>query len=816
MTILTDRISQDFRFALRGFRRTPGFFITAVVILALGIGMSVAMFTVFRTVLVRRLPVNDQDRIAVMWMYRDDPNVETAPGTTELAAFKREGRTIRDVAGVAHWPATATAMLDGDRSLALNRGMATGNFFDVLGVRPALGRLFKPSDDDVGTTWDPTGGHSSKVLVLSYAAWQSYFGGDSSVIGRKLTEPLTRWDYRVIGVAPPGFSYPVGDDYWIPMWQGWNSGVSSIAVARLAPGASLRAARDEYAGIERRVAPALQLRGAHAATFTETVLGNVTPVLATLTAAVALLLLIACLNVGNLLLLRASGRAREISVRRALGAAYGDIVRQLFVEAVALAAAGGVLGFLVAIGLLRALVALAPTNLPRLDDVQLGGAPVALAIGISSAAVLLFGMLPALFAARANLASPLRLDSRSGSETRRRRMVRQALVASQIALAMIMLAGAALLARSLERLERQDLGYRSDHLSVLGYSWNARRLDSTSKLIALSDRILSRLQSIHGITSATPIVIPPLLGLTVWHGRYDAEGQTADEVRANPFTAIETGGPDFFKTFGIPLVRGRSFSSDLQTTGPYETIVSESVARRLWPGQDPIGKRIRDSIPPDYMPGGGSWRTVVGVAKETHLRSIREAAPTVYLPWRQSYWQGSFAIRTSVDVAALTSAIRAAGRDADPDVALWRVRTMDQLLDEPLAQPRLSAMLTMSFGLVALLLAAIGLYGVMSALVRDQLREIGIRIALGATPGRVRRDVLGVAAIVTGVGLVAGLVAALTTSRLFGALLFDVSPVDPVSIGGAGLVLLAVGALAAFLPARRATRVDPVQALRAD
>jgi predicted permease len=811
-----DQLRQDLRFALRGFRRTPGFFITAVVILALGIGMSVAMFTVFRTVLIRRLPVTDQDRLAVMWMYRDDPNVETTPGTTELAAFKRDGRTIRDVAGVAHWPATSAAMLDGDRSLALNRGMATGNFFDVLGVRPALGRLFKPSDDDVGTTWDPTGGHSSKVLVLSYAAWQSQFGGDSSVIGRKLTEPLLRWDYRVIGVAPPGFSYPSGVDYWIPMWQGWNSGVSSIAVARLAPGASLTAARDEYAAIERRAIPALQLRGAHAATFTETVLGNVRPVLATLTAAVALLLLIACLNVGNLLLLRASGRARETSVRRALGAAYVDIVRQLFVEAVALATAGGIFGFLVATGLLRTLLALAPSNLPRLDDLQLGGAPIALAIGISSAVVLLFGMPPALFAARANLASPLRLDSRSGSETRRRRTVRQALVASQIALAMIMIAGAALLARSLERLERQDLGYTSDHLSILAFSWNAKRFDSTSKLIALSDRIRLRLQSIRGVTSVTPIVIPPMLGLSVWHARYDAEGQTPDEVKANPFTAIETGGPDFFKTFGIPLVRGRSFSPDLQITGPYEAIVSELVARRLWPGQDPIGKRIRDSVPPDYMPGGGSWRTVVGVAKETHLRSIRESAPTVYLPWRQSFWQGSFAIRTSVDATVLSSAIRAAGRDADPDVVLWRVRTMDQLLDEPLAQPRLGSMLMTSFGLVALLLAAIGLYGVMSALVRDQLREIGIRIALGATPSRVRRDVLGVAAVVTGVGLVVGLALTLTTSHLFRALLFDVSPVDPIALGGAGVLLLGVGALAAFLPARRATRVDPVQALQAD
>ena len=811
-----DRLTQDIRFAIRGFRRTPGFTVAVVVILALGIGMSVAMFTVFRSVLVRRLPVVDQDRIAVMWTYRNDPNAEVTAGPTEMAVFRREGRTIRDVAAVAHWPATPEAMLDGQRSLALNRGMATGNFFDVLGVRPALGRMFHSSDDDTGDTWDSSGGHSSKVLVLSYAAWQASFGGDSSVIGRRLTEPLLRWDYRIIGVAPAGFSYPPGIDYWIPMWQGWKGSVSSFAVARLAPGATLAAARDEYVAIENRVVPNAPFRGAHAGTFADTVLGNVKPVLAALTAAVALLLLIACLNVGNLLLLRASGRAREIAVRRALGATFGDVVRQLFVEAVALAFAGGALGLVVAVGLVRALVLFAPPNFPRLDDVRLSGAPVAAALCVTATAVVLFGLMPALFAASANLISPLRLDSRSGSETRRRRGVRQLLVASQIALAMVLLAGAALLGRSFERLEHQDLGYESDHLSILSYSWNAKRYDSTTRMIALSDRILARLRAIPGVTASTPIVIPPLLGVTVWQGRFDKEGQTDTEAKANPETPIEMGGPQFFQTFGIRLVRGRSFNDDDRETGPYEAIVSESVARRYWPGQDPIGKRVRLDVPADYMPGGKSWRTVVGVVPDTHLRTIRAAVPTVYVPVHQGYWQGSFAIRSTVDVAALRPALRAAGLDADPDAVLWTARTMDQFLDAPLSQPRLSALLMSAFGFVALLLAAIGLYGVMASLVRDQVREIGIRVALGATPARVRRDVLGRAAAVTAIGAAAGLAAALATSHLLSTLLFHVSPADPLALGGACVTLLAVGAVAAYLPARRATRIDPAQALRAE
>ena len=811
-----DRLRGDLRFAMRGFRRTPGFFITAVTILGLGIGMSVAMFAVFRSVLVRRLPVVDQDHIAVLWTYRDNPSVEQAAGTKELAPWRLEGRTIRDVAGVAHWPPVAAAMLDGERSLALTRGMSTGNFFDVLGVRPALGRLFHSSDDDVGK-FDPTGVNASKVLVLSYAAWQSAFAGDSSVIGRTLVEPLLGWKYRVIGVAPPGFSYPVGTDYWIPMWEGWAGSVSVFAVARLEPGATIAAARDEYLGIQRRMHPEVGYGGAHAATFTETVLGNVKPVLTTLTAAVALLLLIACLNVGNLLLLRASGRTREIAVRRALGAAYGDIVRQLFVEALALAIAGGLLGFGVAILVLDVFVAYAPSTLPRVDSIHLNGAPVLGAIGVSAVAVLLFGMLPALFAARTNLASPLRFDARTGSETRRRRTLRQTLVASQIALAMIMLGGAALLARSLERLERQNLGFNPEHLILLRYSWNAKRYDTTPKIIELSERLLPHIRELPGVSSATPIIIPPQLGLSVWHARFDKEGQSESEAKGNPVVPIETAGPEFFKTFGIPIVRGRGFAADLSMNGPFEVIVSESIARRYWPGQDPLGKRLLlPVVKENDMPGHNAWRTVVGVVPDTHLRTVREAAPTVYLPSIQGGWQGDVALRSTVDPAALEPALRKAGIDADPGTVLWHVQTMDQALDEPLAQPRLGTFLMSSFGLVALLLAAIGLYGVMASLVRDQTREIGIRMALGATPSTVRTDVLRRAAIVLGAGAGVGLIAALATSRVFSSLLYQIGPTDPIALVGACVVLLAVAGLASYLPARRATKIDPVQALRAD
>jgi predicted permease len=806
-----DRLTQDLKSTLRGFRRTPAFFVTAVIILGLGIGMAVAMFTVFRAVLVRRLPVVDQDRVVVMWTYRV-PGVEYAAGTKELSAFRRETRTLRDVAGVAHWPASPLPMQYGDRSVPLNRSLVTGNFFELLGVKPVLGRLLRPSDDAVGQS-DRLGTGVPKVIVLSYAAWQSKFGGDSSVIGRNLIEPFSRWEFRIVGVAPPGLDYPAGAEYWGPIWNGWTGAVSTIAVGRLAPQATLETARDEYLQITSRLNPEDRYKGVNARTFTETVLGNVAPVLLVLVAAVVLLLVIACLNVGNLLLLRASRRAREVAVRRALGAGYGDIVRQLLVEAALLAMAGGAFGFALAEAALKMLVRLAPPQLPRLDDVRLTGAPVLSAIGLTAAAVILFGLTPALLGARTSLALPLRFDSRAGTESRRRRGLRQWLVASQVALAMVMLAGAALLARSLERLQRQNLGYVSDHLAILSFSYNAQRQDSFPKLLALGDQLLARLQSMPTVTSVTPILIPPLLGPNVWQLRFESEGQTDADAAANPTVPVEVGGPDFFRTFGIPVIRGRAFRETDREGAPLVGVVSESVARRFWPGEDPIGKRIR--LPRMYGELT-QWRTVVGVTHDTHLRSLRETTPTVYLPWHQFTWQTYYAVRSTGDFAALVPLARRHAHDVDPQVDLWLGQTMDQLLAEPLAQPRFGALLMSGFGLSALLLAAIGLFGVMSSIVGEQTRELGIRIALGAMPSDLRRAVLGHALKVTIAGAAVGLAGAVATSRLFQSLLFEVSPIDPVAFVTASMLLIGVAALAAYVPARRATRIDPVQALRAD
>lgn len=504
--------------------------------------------------------------------------------------------------------------------------------------------------------------------------------------------------------------------------------------------------------------------------------------------------------------------------REQFGGDSSVVGRHLIDPLVAIDYTGAILGLGVATALLKLLIAFAPPNLPRLNEVQTAGAPIGIAAALAAVAVLMFGIAPAVVTARGKIATPLRFDARTGIETKRRRALRQLLVASQIALATVMLGGAALLARSLAQLEGQDTGFVSDHLINVWYSWNARKDTTIVSMLELADRVVRRVRAIPGVTAATPLVAPAMVGTGIWQIRFEAEGQRVTDASSNPMFPTDMIGPEFFATFGVQLVSGRAFTYDDGRTDPLVAIVSESVARRLWPGQDPIGKRIRiPGAKSEDIGGGDGWRTVVGVAHDTHLRTLREVTPMVFFPSLQGYWQGDVAIRSRLPLGALLPALRTAGREVDPDLALWSPLTMDEILDGPLAQPRLGALLMSSFGGVALLLAAIGLFGVMSSLVRDQTREFGIRIALGATtPGVVRRDVLRRAGIVAGVGAAVGLAVTLLLSRLLTSLLFHVRPTDPIALGGACVVLLATAAVAAYVPAHRATTIDPVQALRAD
>jgi predicted permease len=532
-----------------------------------------------------------------------------------------------------------------------------------------------------------------------------------------------------------------------------------------------------------------------------------------LASAVALLLIIACVNVGSLLIVRGAGREREFAVRRAIGASALDLVAQLVLENALIALAGGLLGLLVAEASLRVLLYAAPAQLPRTEVIRLAGAPLSIAIATTTLALLVFGLLPAFNASRTDPSASLRSDPRSGAGVGHRR-VRQWLVSSQIALAVVMVAGALLLGRSLARLQSLDLGYVPEHLSLLRFDGPEKTFGSADHTMQVVRDMITRVEAVPGVVAATVVESPPFKGQSGFIMKVSRAGLSQPELEASPFIPFEIASSGYFRTLGIPILRGRQFLPSDTKTSAAVVIVSEALAKRLWPGEDAVGKHMRNAYDTSH-----TSLTVVGVARDTHFRELRQPAPVIYTAQSQqefSAWWGYLAVRTTGDIAPLLRGIERSVSDAYPGMAIVRVQTMDQLLDGPLAQPRMSAFLLSAFGMVALGLAAIGLYGVMSSAVRQRTREIGIRMALGATEDRVRRSVLGEAMTIVGAGTGVGLAVALIATQLLRTQLFGVSPADPLSFGAACVALAVVGLSAAYFPARYAMRIDPARALRAD
>ncbi len=817
----------DLRLALRALRRTPTFTATAVLILALGIGTASAMFTVFQSVVVRRLPVQNPDRIVELSGVAKGAARELPITLDPFRRFRQENRTLQSVGGFAHWGAVAAPVTDGDRQLLLRQATVTGNFFQVLGAAPILGRLLRPEDE---REYGPNATNANAlVAVISYDAWRRSFGGDSAVIGRHLRLPDMKWNPTIVGVAPPGLDYPRGAELWTP--NVYAGGMD--LVARLAPRATLDAARADYLAFVKRDPDYLKAGladhiGARAEPLERMVLGDVKTALITLTTAVAVLLLLACVNIGNLLLLHAAGRTRELAVRRALGAGSAAIVQQLSVESAVLGIGGGVLGFGLAQVLLSVFLRLAPAGLPRLDMVRIAPAPLAIAAAATVLAVLLFSLLPVVSTVRCDLSSQLRADARSGTEGRRLRAVRRTLVASQIALALVLLSGAGLLVRSFARLSGLDMGFATSHLSVLGVSmpwdkWVAwcggapPKVDSAATnrfrkcmdgwSFQFHDQLVTGFRAIPGVEKASPVAVPPFLGSNVFMTRLMAAGQSEGESSANPWVGMDFVGPEYFDAIGLPILRGRGFTDADREGSPNVAVVTQTIANRFWPGEDPIGKQVRQAA-------GSPVITVVGLVGDFHFREHRQATPMLIRPYRQDFAQGNLVIRTQGALATLLPAIRKAVQAVDPDAALVEARTMDEVIAPQLAQPRLNALLLSAFAFAAVLLAAIGLYGIMASAVSHQTRELGVRLALGATPDRLRAMILRQALTVAGAGALTGLLGALAGSRLITSMLFEVTPTDPVALLGACGLLLAVALLAAYIPARRATRVDPMVALR--
>ena len=806
---LMKHMTEDIRIALRGFRRSPAYPATVVLILALSIGMSAAMFTIFKTVLVDRLPIADQDRVVIMHtLDRSGRNLDL-PGTY-LPVIASESALVSGVAGVYHRVVTQPLM-NGNAAVVFNVASTSTNYFDVLGMHAVLGRLLRPEDAQPGA---PT------VLVLSYATWRHDFGGDPSVVGRSLLIPETQKGARIIGVAPAGFAYPSGADAWAAI-PGKPTGYSRHCRATGAE-RTINAARDRFFALTQRVNPfagappsvtttplSFHVSGVAAQSFADTVLGSSRPSIVALTVAVALLLLIACVNIGNLSLVRLLGRTREIAVRRAIGARSIDVLRLFAVENALLGTLGGVLGFLTAVATLRVVRAAAPPQVPRLDTLDSLAAPLAAATGITLFALLLFGVLPGFVASQIQSYTVLRSDSRSGTESRTARRARQWLVAMQIALAVVMLNGAGLLVRTLAQLESVDLGYRAEHLSFLSLTAPQGAVASGIAGDEEGKQLIRRIEALPGVTAATPILNEPFIGQSLYIMKLARVEQPVTERQRTRSFRSSLSRPDYFRTLAIPILRGRSFT-EAETPGSARVVVvNETLAKQLWPNDDALGKRVVLMNGPTH----DTVYTVIGVASDTRFRELKNVGPVAYFAWaafrtpRCAHQppSSSHASRTSRRVAR-----RQPGSCSLED-------THDGSVTRRTARSATTQRAVLSgFSLVALLLSGIGLYGVMAAGVRRQTHEIGVRMALGAMPSAIRKFVLAQVFGLVGVGVITGLAGALATRLVPASLLFNVRPIDPLTLASVCILLLAVAALAGYLPARRAADIDPVEALRAE
>jgi len=802
-----EKLRQDLRYAARQLRRSPVFAVTATLTLALGIGVSTAVFTVADAVLIRRLPVADQDRLILLWGETQDGRDSKIPlALDDVHDLARQSRSLRDVAFFAFRGAVPAPIQSADRALPIRLGLVSGNFFDVLGSTAAIGRALRPEDDVAG---------AAPVVVLSHRAWQQQFGGDSTIVGRSVSMIYTSRSYRIVGVMPQGLEYPRGTDLWAPLVAYGTAGGFLDAIsgelsvlARLRPDASASQARTELTTFFRQSdAPTRyhDVRGA-VHSFADTVLGDTKPAVLLVSLAAALLLFITCVNVANLLLVRALGRDKEFVMRSALGADRGRIVTQLLTESALLAVAGGALGVALASATIRVFVALAPSSVPRIDEIHVNGATLVAAVLISTVAMLISGLGPALFTTRAFSHGALQSGSRQ-TGGRRVRKIAEILVVAQIALAVVTLTGAGLVTRSLVRLERVNLSFEPSNLLVVSLAMRPDQLSDEQKQRAAFDLILSSTRALPGVQAVTPVVSAPFVGEGGGvDSRLSLPGQSKEESARNPVENLEVVAPNYFGMLEIPLLRGRSFTNDDRKGSPPVVIISSWVASHFWPGGDPIGKQLT-------MPTGEF--TVVGVVPDTRYRELRTARPTVYFPLEQ--WPdvpSTLLVRTANSLDEIVPALRRTFANATSGITMVSASFVETLLDAPRAQPRLNATVLVLFASTALSLAAIGLFAVVATMVRQRTHELGIRMALGATSGRVGKAVMVRGLCLALAGTAIGIGVALAASRLISALLFEISPADGVTLLVVTTLMVGVAALASVVPARLGMRVDPVTALR--
>jgi len=809
---------QDLRYGLRILWKSPGFTAVAVLTLALGIGANTAIFSIVNGVLLRPLPFANPGQLISIGGFdtRRAPAIPNqAVSYPDFADVRARNHSFTDVAAYLDNEYTLTGA---GPSLHVNAEFVSASLFHLLGIQPVLGRGFLASEDEPGHL----------VAALSDEFWRRHFNGDTTVVGRPVN--LNGRTYTIIGVMPAGFQFPVrtqARDIWLtfsrlamtddpndtPM-TAQRGNESLRVVARLKPGVALDQANADLSSIARALAAEYNSHAGLGARYhLEDLVGDTRTPLLVLFGAVGLVLLIACANVANLLLARAGGRGREIAIRAALGASRGRVIRQLVAESLALSLAGAVVGIAAASSTLTAILNLYPSNLPRAQEVNIDSRVMLFTVGLAIATGIIFGLAPAMQVSKPNLSEAMREGGRSGTASRGHNRLRSGLVVAQTALGVTLLIGAGLLIRSFNRLSHADLGFNPAHVLTASFDLSETRYnpDQQDRFV---QELFNRIRALPGVTAAAGAIPLPLNDdhFVISFNLLDHPVPEANE----PSSGFYDVAPGFFETMQIPLVRGRTFDGRDQRNSAPVMIVTQEFARKYFPNEDPIGKRVKIGAGDGVARASYKTREIVGVVGDIRNSDlVKPAAAAYYVPLPQLMWgPPTLTIRTQGDPNNITGEIRKILASMDPDAPLYDVRTMEDYLALDLGRARFQSVLLGLFAGIALLLTAVGLYGVMSFTVVQRTSEIGIRMALGANKKDVLRMILARSFSMTGLGLLVGILGAFALTRLLSSLLYEVGPADPLTFVAVALILGTVSLLASYVPAWRAAKVDPMVALR--
>lgn len=801
----------DLRYGIRMMLRTPGFTLIAILTLALGIGANTAIFSVVYHTLLKALPYPNPGQLVALSETNQEGD-EAGCSYPNFEEWRRRNHVFTELAANQAHDLTLTGR---GEPFLVNTAVVTPEVFSLLGIDPLAGRTLLPED----------GGHgAAPVVVLSEKLWRGRFAADPNIVGSSLN--LDKRAFTVVGIMPAGFRSPViprNQDIWIPLvddplfgsWMSRRGGHWMNVAGRLKPGITIAQAQTELETINESLVKEFPAENKgwkiRMVPLQAAVVSDIRPALVILWAAVGLVLLIACANVANLLLTRATSREKEIAVRLSLGAGRARIVRQLLTESAALGILGGIAGILLAYWGVRSMGMLLPAGLLESDTVRVDSRVLVFALLLSIAASLIFGLAPAVFAARSDLQSSLRESGARSGEARGHRRIRSIFAGAEIALAMVLLIAAGLLVRSFLRLTTVQLGFNPRQLVKAEVDLPQFQYSMPEQWTNFSNDLLARLQSEPGMKDAAIGIPLPLVNGFV-NLNFDIEGEPALPSSKSRKADYVSASPKYFQIMSIPLLHGRGFSQQDILSSPRIAVVSESLARKYFPDEDPIGKRIIFGFPPNP----GVPREIVGIVGDVRdVSAAQDPGPMMYVPFAQApFWGAVFVTKTNLSTSAVSAAIHREVQKIDPDLPVTDIVSYPDAITTTVADQRFRTLLFGVFGLLAMILAAVGLYAVISFSAAQRTHEIGIRVSLGAQPGEVLKLVIGQGVKLAGLGIAVGGAAALGLTRLMASLLFGVAPTDPLTFGAVALVLLLVALAACYIPARRAMRVDPMAALR--